>query len=90
MDIDQACKTIRRANDAFLTQGQLLDSPVEICAAVDALRAWLEDVRGDGKHITELAISPALLVTPAGMRWVMNFVTSAETLAAARRRASAN
>lgn len=87
MDIDQACKTIRRANDAFLTYGEPGEDADELPEAVDTLRNWLEAVRGDGKRINELVISPSLLVTPAGIRWVMNYVTSAETLAAARRRA---
>jgi hypothetical protein len=91
MDIDQACRTIRRANDSFLVDGIPGDAAVDVPEAVAVLRNWLEGVRGDGKRIEELMISPSLLVTPAGIRWVMNYVTSAETLAAAaRRRANAN
>ena len=91
MDIDQACKIIRRTNDSFLTEGTPGDASQDVPEAVATIRNWLEGVRGDGKCIEELVISPSLLLTPAGIRWVMNYVTSAETLAAqARRRANAH
>ncbi len=88
MDIDQACKTIRRANDAFVYETPLGDLVLDVPEAVETLKAWLEDVRGDGKRIDELAISPPLLLTPGGIRWVMVFVASAETIALHRRRAA--
>jgi hypothetical protein len=86
MNIDDACRIIRRANDSFLNQNAL-ETVDGVAEAVYVLKSYLEKARGDGKSIDELLISESLLLTPPGIRWVMAFVTSAESLEAARKRA---
>jgi hypothetical protein len=86
MNIDEACKTLRQANDAFVLRNAL-QSTQGIAEAVYVLKSYLENARADGKPLDELLIPESALLTPAGLRWVMTYVTSAESLEASRRRA---
>jgi hypothetical protein len=54
--------------------------------AVTVLKRYLENAKCDGKPIHELAISEHLLMTREGVRWVMPFVLSAESMEASKRR----
>lgn len=87
MDIAEACKTIRQANEFFISQGSITFDAMPLPKAVVVLRAYLENTRADGKCIQELLVADASLLTHTGIRSVMPFVLSAESLEASKRRA---
>lgn len=86
MDIVKACQTIRQCNDSFVFKVPMRGTYGEVVAAVRVVKAYLEQVRGDGKTIRELGLSDCLLCTPEAMAQVMPFVFSAESIAAAAKR----
>jgi hypothetical protein len=86
IEIQAACKLIRQWNDAFVAQkGPDLPS-ASLVEAVADLKRYLELKKGDGKPIRELEVAEHLLVTREGVRWVMPFVISAESMEAHQRR----
>ncbi len=86
MDIFKACQAIRQCNDSFVLGLPMGGSYSEVVEAVWVLKAFLERVRGDGRPIRELALTDYLLCTPEGMKQVMPFVFSAESIAAISKR----
>ena len=58
--------------------------------AVQEVKRYLEKENGDGQSITELEIAEHLLMTREGVRWVMPFVMSAESLEESHRRGRAS
>ena len=86
MDIAKACRTLRQCNDSYVLGSAMPGTCSEVAEAVRVLNAFLERARGDGKPIRELGLADALLCTPDGMRLVMPFVFSAESIAAVSKR----
>jgi hypothetical protein len=84
--IDAACDLLRRCNESCLARGPFRCGVDALSAAATTLKSYLEAARSDGKPILELDIASHLLATPEGMRWVMPFVLSAESMEASRRR----
>jgi hypothetical protein len=85
MDIARACKIIRQCNDGF-SAGSSDVVTGGVADAVRFVKVYLENAKGDGKPMPELEIREALLLTPAGMSWVMPFVLNAESVETLRQR----
>lgn len=86
IEIQAACKLIRQWNDSFVDQKSLDLPSAGLVEAVSDLKRYLELKKGDGKPIRELEIAEHLLVTREGVRWVMPFVISAESMESHQRR----
>lgn len=86
MDITQACKTIRHCNDRYCSRLTPTVDNADALEAVLTLQRYLQQVRGDGKTIHELQLEERFLCSPQGMRSVMPFLLSAESLLATERR----
>ena len=86
MDIVKACQIIRHCNDSFVLGVPMRGTYAEVVAAVRVVKAYLEQVRCDGRPIRELGLSDCLLCTPEAMALVMPFVFSAESIAAVAKR----
>lgn len=80
MNISDACKTIRAWNDVFMDTATQPRVPGDLHDAAAELKRYLEGTNGDGKPIAELQIAEHLLATRAGLKWVMPFVLSAESI----------
>jgi hypothetical protein len=85
MTIDDACKTVRAWAELF-SNGQSRSTPAGLPEAVAIIKGYLERDRADRNPIRELEIAEHLLATREGIRWVMPFVLSAESMEAAKRR----
>ena len=85
-DVGDACKLIRRWNDAYIADAAPPGVGAELVAAVSVLKQYLECEKADGKSITELDVPDNLLETHEGVQWVMPFVLSAESMLAWKRR----
>jgi hypothetical protein len=86
MDIVEACKTVRVWSELFAPGASGRSVPGNLLTAVATVKHYLENAKADGKPIRELEIAEHLLMTREGVRWVMPFVLSAESMEAARRR----
>ena len=86
MDIAEACRTVNHWQEVFAPGSTANTVPKSLSEAVTVLRHHLENARCDGKPIDELAISEHLLMTREGVRWVMPFVLSAESMEASKHR----
>ncbi len=86
MDIAEACRTVHQWQEVFAPGGAVTGVPKNLSEAVTVLKRYLEAAKCDGKPIHELAISEHLLMTREGVRWVMPFVLSAESMEASKRR----
>jgi hypothetical protein len=87
MTIDDACKTVHRWNDLLEPGATGRSVPGGLPEAVAEIKCYLEREKADGKPIRELEIAEHLLMTREGIRWVMPFVLSAESMEKTRRRA---
>lgn len=85
MDIGEACKIICQWDNLFATGRTAPVQPRQLSLAVAELKRYLEE-RQDGMPIPELAIPDHLLLTPEGVRRVMQFVAQAESIEYAARR----
>ena len=85
MDIGEACKIVCQWNNLFVTGRTASVQPGQLVRAVAELKQYLED-RQDGIPIPELALADHLLLTPEGVRQVMQFVARAESIEYAARR----
>ena len=79
MDILDACQTVRAWAEVF-SSVQTHSTPSNRPQAVAVVKAYLEREKADGKAICELEIGEHLLMTREGMRWVLPFVLSAESM----------
>ena len=86
MDIAEACRTVHQWQDVFEPGATVSCVPKSLSEAVTVLKRYLEYAKCDGKPIHELAVSENLLMTREGVRWVMPFVLSAESMEASKRR----
>ncbi len=86
MDISDACKTVHRWNDLLEPGSRGGSVPGGLPEAVAIIKAYLEREKADGKPIQELVVADHLLMTRQGIRWVMPFVLSAESMEASKRR----
>ncbi|MEP6505001.1 MAG: hypothetical protein ABJD97_16790 [Betaproteobacteria bacterium] len=86
MNLVNACQALRQCNDSFVFGTPMDGSHHEVVEAVRVVKTYLEDVRCDGKSIRELCLTDHSLCTPEGMKQVMPYVFSAESLAAISRR----
>ncbi len=86
MDIATACKTVHDWADVFYPDGKPHSTPASLVDAVAVIKAYLEREKADGKPITELEIVQHMLMTREGIRWVMPFAISAESMEAKKRR----
>jgi len=90
MDISNACNTVRLWEE-FFSKSSTIEVPTgDLGAAVKEIKRYLEYEKADGKPIRELEIADHLLLTREGVRWVMAFVLSAESMEASRRRKTLN
>ncbi len=89
MDIATACKTVHEWAKVFRDDAKQLAAPLSLAEAVAVIKAYLEREKADGKPIAELAIADYLLMTRAGVRWVMPFALTAEHIEAAKQRREA-
>lgn len=80
MNIAEACKTVRLWLELFLTKATSQKHPGELVEFVAVVKAYLEREKVDGKPIRELEISEHLLAPREGVRWVMPFALSAESI----------
>jgi hypothetical protein len=85
MDIGEACKIVCQWDNLFVTGRTATVQPSQLVRAVAELKRYLEE-RQDGMPIPELAIADHLLLTPEGVRRVMQFVGRAESIEYATRR----
>ncbi len=85
MDIGEACKIICQWDNLFVTGKTASVQPHQLVRAVAELKRYLEE-RQDGVPIPELAIADHVLLTPDGVRRVMQFVARAESIEYAARR----
>ena len=85
MDIGEACKIICQWDNLFVTGRTAPVQPGQLVRAVAELKRYLEE-RQDGMPIAELALADQLLLTPEGVRQVMQFVGRAESIEYAARR----
>lgn len=90
MDIATACKTVHEWADIYSPDGKQRPTPPSLIEAVSLIKAYLEREKADGKPIKELEIAPNLLCTREGVRWVMPFAMSAESMEATKRRKAAS
>ena len=87
MGIADACMTIRGWKAVFEPGATGGVSPGDLATAVAELKDYLESHMAAGDPIRELDIADNLLATRQGIRWVMPFVLTAESLQAADGRA---
>jgi uncharacterized protein (DUF1810 family) len=87
MDIGEACKIVCQWDNLFTTGRTAPVQPRQLALAVAELKRYLEE-RQDGVPIPELALDNHVLLTPEGVRRVMQFVGRAESLEYAARRDS--
>ncbi len=85
MDIGDACKIICQWDNLFTTGKTAPVQPNQLMLAVATLKRYLEE-RQEGVPIPELAIADHVLLTPDGVRRVMQFVARAESIDYAARR----
>ena len=85
MDIGEACKIVCQWDNLFVTGKTAPVKPGQLVLAVAELKRYLEE-RQDGIPIPELALADHLLLTPEGVRRVMQFVARAESVEYAARR----
>ena len=85
MDIGEACKIVCQWDNLFVTGRTATVQPSQLVRAVAELKRYLEE-RQDGMPIPELAFADHLLLTPEGVRSVMQFVGRAESIEYAARR----
>lgn len=85
MDIGEACKIVCQWDNLFVTGRTATVQPSQLVLAVAELKRYLEE-RQDGMPIPELALADHLLLTPEGVRQVMQFVGRAESFEYAARR----
>jgi len=86
MDIAEACRTVHQWQEVFAPGVTASSVPQSLSEAVAVLKQYLENAKCDGKPIRELAISEHLLMTREGVRWVIPFVLSAESMEASKLR----
>lgn len=84
MDIGEACAIVCRWDNLFSTGRTAPVQPRQLALAVAELKRYLEE-RQDGMPIPELALADHLLLTPEGVRGVMQFVARAEAIEYAAR-----
>ena len=85
-EVQEACKLIHKWNEFFLGGRDPPVGPPGLVVAVATVKRYLERERADGKPIRELEVAEHLLATREGIRWVLPFVLSAESMEASRRR----
>ncbi len=78
MDIGEARKIVCQWDNLFVTGRTAPVQPSQLIRAVAELKRYLEE-RQDGTPIPELALADRLLLTPEGVRRVMQFVGRAES-----------
>src|SRR6187402_2839422 len=88
MDIGEACKIVCQWDNVFATGRTAPVQPGQLARAVAELKRYLEE-RQDDVPIPELALDQRVLLTPEGVRRVMQFVGRAESIEYAERRAAA-
>ena len=86
MDIDDACKTVHRWAELLSPSSRAGSIPGGLPEAVAVIKAYLEREKADGKPIKELEIADDLPKTREGIRWVMPFALSAESMENAKLR----
>jgi hypothetical protein len=86
MDILHACEAVHRWAELLSPGSSGGLSPGSLTGAVAEIKRYLENARGDGKRIRELEVKDDLLMTREGIRWVLPFVLSAESMEASKRR----
>jgi hypothetical protein len=85
MDIGEACRIVCQWNNLFVTGKTAPVQPSQLVRAVAELKRYLEE-RQDGIPIPELSLADHVLLTPEGVRQVMQFVGRAESIEYAARR----
>ncbi len=85
MDIGHACKIVCQWDNLFVTGRTAPVQPTQLVSAVAELKRYLEE-RQDGLAIPELAMPDRVLLTPDGVRCVMQFVGRVEALEYAAQR----
>ena len=85
MDIGEACKIVCQWDNLFVTGKTAPVKPSQLVLAVAELKRYLEEWQ-DGMQIPELEIADHLLLTPEGVRRVMQFVARAESIEYTARR----
>ena len=85
MHIGEACKIVCQWDNLFVTGRTAPVQPGQLVLAVAELKRYLEE-RQDSMPIPELAIPDNILLTPDGVRRVMQFVARAESMEYAARR----
>lgn len=83
MDIRTACRTVCQWRDLLSLAPTAQPSPASLSEAVAVIKAYLEHARE--QQIRELEISDEMLMTRQGVRWVMPFALSAESIEAGKR-----
>lgn len=86
MDIAEACRIVHQWFAFLEPGGSLRDRPGDLAGAVAQIKRYLEREKADGKPIRELEIPDHLLATMEGVRRVLPFVLSAESMENAKRR----
>ena len=86
MEIVEACQTVHVWAELFAPGATGRSVPGNLLIAVATVKRYLENAKADGKPIRELEIAEHLLTTREGVRWVMPFVLSAESIEASKRR----
>ena len=86
MNIEDACKTVHRWRELMEPGSSGRSVPGGLSEAVAQIKLYLEREKADGKPIEELQIAEEVLTTRQGIRWVMPFVLSAESMEASKRR----
>lgn len=86
MTIDDACKAVRQWADLVCPGANGRGVPASLSESVATIKAYLEREKAAGKPIRERVIADHLLMTRQGVRWVMPFVLSAESMETAKRR----
>ena len=86
VNIVDACKTVHMWAELLEPGAAGRNAPGSLVDAVAEVRRYLENAKADGKAIHELVVAEHLLTTREGVRWVMPFVLSAESMEASKRR----
>lgn len=87
MDIAEACKTVYRWHDLIEPESAIApDVPCALPEAVAEVKRYLEREETEGEPILELEIGEELLLTWAGVQWVMPFALLAESVDAWKHR----
>lgn len=86
MTIDDACKTVHRWAELLQPGSRGGSVPGGLHEAVATIKAYLEREKADGKPIREPELTEDQLMSREGIRWVMPFVLSAESMENAKRR----